>query len=137
MSVERFWPEDVYVRGVPSSSGKAYAQVTCAQGSKMVHVAGTLAFDRDSNPVGDGDMGAQVVCILDHIRASLEAAGAGPGDVVRTKTYVTDMAAYASEGYEHWRAFFGDALPASTTVAVAGLVPPHALVEIEAYAVVE
>jgi 2-iminobutanoate/2-iminopropanoate deaminase len=137
MTVKRTWPEGVYVREVPPMAGKVYAQVTEAQGSRMIHIAGTLAFDKDNEPVGEGDIGAQVVCILEHIGRSLDAVGASPADVVRTKTYVTDIDAYVQNGHQHWLAFFGDDLPCSTTIGVAGLVPPHALVEIEAYAVAE
>jgi enamine deaminase RidA (YjgF/YER057c/UK114 family) len=137
MTVRSAWPADVYVRHVPAIDGKLYAQVTEGSGSRSIHVAGTTAFDRDHNPVGIGDMGAQVQCILENISASLAEFGAGPADVVRTRTYVTDIDAYVKEGHKHWLRFFGggDRLPASSTLCVVRLVPPHAIVEIEADAV--
>ena len=137
MGIKRVWPEGVYVREVPPMDGKVYAQVVEATGTRSIHVAGTLAFDANNNPVGDGDMAAQVKCILGHIGRSLEAVGAKPSDVVRTKTYVTDIDAYIQVGHQHWLDFFGDALPCSTTIGITRLVPPHALVEIEAYAVAD
>ena len=137
MSVRSAWPASVYVREVPAIEGKLYAQVNEGKGTRVIHVAGTTAFDSDHNPVGPGDMGAQVECILKNIGASLAEFGATPRDVIRTRTYVTDIDAYVAQGHRHWLSFFGggDHLPVSTTLCVVRLVPPHALVEIEAEAI--
>ena len=71
------------------------------------------------------------------IGKSLAAVGAQRSDVVRTKTYVTDMAAYLREGHQEYLSFFGDKLPVSTTVGVTVLADTRCLVEIEAYAETE
>jgi enamine deaminase RidA (YjgF/YER057c/UK114 family) len=137
MTVRSAWPTSVYVREVPNLEGKLYAQVNEGIGARVIHVAGTTAFDQDHRPVGMGDMSAQVECILNNIGVSLAEFGATPRDVVRTRTYVTDIDAYVADGHQHWLRFFGggDHLPVSTTVCVQRLVPPHALVEIEAEAI--
>jgi enamine deaminase RidA (YjgF/YER057c/UK114 family) len=139
MSVRSAWPASVHVREVPGLAGKLYSQVNEGRGTRVIHVAGTTAFDRNHEPVGVGDMGAQVECILANIEASLAEFGAGPADVIRTRTYVTDVDAYVSEGHKHWLKFFGGSghLPVSTTLCVVRLVPPHALVEIEAEAILD
>lgn len=134
MSIERLWPEGVYVREMPSVDGKIYAQTVVSTRSRHIHVAGTLPFDRDQNLVGEGDVAAQTRCVLENIRLSLEEAGAGVGDVVRSKTYVIDMKDYIENGLPEWVKFFNSAPPNSTTVGVTELADPRALVEIEIYA---
>jgi enamine deaminase RidA (YjgF/YER057c/UK114 family) len=82
-------------------------------------------------------MRLQVRAVLDAIGKSLAAVGAQRSDVVRTKTYVTDMAAYLREGHQEYLSFFGDKLPVSTTVGVTVLADSRCLVETEAYAETE
>jgi enamine deaminase RidA (YjgF/YER057c/UK114 family) len=95
MALKRVWPKDVYVRQVPTLAGKLYTQVIKAIGTRVsINVAGTLPFDKDNNLVGEGSMRLQVRAVLDAIGKSLAAVGAQRSDVVRTKTYVTDMGAY-------------------------------------------
>ena len=119
MALERVWPKDVYVRQIPNLRGKLYTQVIKATGTKAsIHVAGTMSFDKDNHLIGEGSMQLQVRAVLDAIGKSLAAVGARRSDVVRTKTYVTDMAAYLREGHQEYLSFFGDKLPVSTTVGV-------------------
>jgi enamine deaminase RidA (YjgF/YER057c/UK114 family) len=137
MAIERIWPKDVYVRATRLPQ-KAYAQVVTATNTRVsIHVAGTLPFDKDQNLVGEGSMQLQVRAVLDMIGKSLAAVGAKPSDVVRTKTYVTDIEAYKREGHQEYLSFFGEAVPASTTVGVTALADPRCMVEIEAYAELE
>lgn len=83
--------------------------------------------------VGGDDAGAQVRQVLENMRAVLAAAGAGPGDVLRITTYLTDMDDRAKiEPVK--REFFGDARPASATIGVSELAVPDARVEISAVA---
>jgi enamine deaminase RidA (YjgF/YER057c/UK114 family) len=138
MALERVWPKDVYVREVPNLIGKLYTQVIKATGTRVsIHVAGTLSFDKDNNLVGEGSMQLQVRAVLDAIGKSLAAVSAQRSDVVRTKTYVTDMVAYLRERHQEYLSFFGDKPPVSTTVGVTVLADPRCLVEIEAYAETE
>jgi enamine deaminase RidA (YjgF/YER057c/UK114 family) len=135
MAIERIWPNDVYIRKAPHQEGKVYAQVVKASDTRArIHVAGTMSFDQDQNMVGEGDMRLQVRTILENIRRSLAAVGATPRDVVRVKTYVTNMDAFLREGSQEYAAFFADGLPASTLVGVTALTDPRCMVEIEAYA---
>lgn len=66
--------------------------------------------------------------------ASLEAAGAGAADVVRTRMFLTDPADADEVGRAH-AALFGDAAPAATMVVVAALIDPAWRVELEVEAV--
>ena len=100
----------------------------------LVEVAGTTAVDEQGRVVGAGSPYTQTRFALEKIGRALAEAGVGFEDVIRTRIYVTDIGRWEEVGRAHGEVF-REVRPASTLVAVASLVRPDLLVEIEATAV--
>jgi 2-iminobutanoate/2-iminopropanoate deaminase len=102
---------------------------------KTIYISGQIAYDREGNVVGAGDMKAQAEQVFKNLEAALTAAGARFSDVVKMNSYITDMSK-APAVREVRARYFGEAVPASTFVQVAGLVRPELMLEIEVIAAV-
>ena len=93
----------------------------------LVFVSGTTAQD----PHVDGcDAYTQASNALGIVEQALGEAGVQLGDVVRTVTYVTDIADAPLVARAHSEVF-ADVLPAATIVEVSALDDPRRVVEIE------
>ena len=100
---------------------------------RTIYIAGQIAFDKDGNLVGAGDMKAQAEQVFRNLEAALAAAGAKFSDVVKMNTYVTDMEK-APAVREVRARYFGEFTPASTLVQVVRLARPELMLEIEVIA---
>ncbi len=120
MSVER----------VPSDFA-SYSDVVAVGGpGRWIHVAGQVGMDAEGKV--EGDLAAQTHATLDNVEKALAKVGGGLDDVVKITVYLTSLDDYAS--FSAVRAErFGETLPASAAVQVAGLLL-GAEVEIEALA---
>lgn len=121
------------------SSGSSYeATVGYSRAVRVgdtIHVAGTTAIGERGEIVGEGDPYAQASFVLTKIERALAEAGATLADVVRTRTFVTDISRWEEVGRAHGERF-RDVRPAATMVEVSRLIDPRMMVEIEVDAVV-
>ena len=100
---------------------------------RKVHVSGTAPVMPDG-VAPPPDAYAQARRCLEIIGAALAEAGAGFGDVVRTRTFLVRRADWREVGRAHGEVF-SETRPASTMVVVKELLDPAWLVEIEVDAV--
>ncbi|WP_122617783.1 RidA family protein [Streptomyces sp. Tu 4128] len=119
-----------------------YRQVSVASGTRLVFVAGQVAWDADGVTVGEDDLAAQVEQCYVNVGTALAAAGATFADVAKLNVHVVDWTPdkvpLLLEGIARAAARLGEtpAAPA-TLLGVAALDVPEHLVEVEATAVVD
>lgn len=113
-----------------------YSQVVRLSGGTTIYIAGQVAWDADNNLVGPGDFEAQTRQVLTNLVAALEAAGAGPEDLVKINIYVVDHDAGKLDVIRRVRdEILGDITPpTSTLLGVAALALPDLLIEVDAIA---
>ena len=114
---------------------KLYGYSRAVRQGDVVYVAGTTAVDDAGTVVGAGDPYRQARFVYDKIAKALTEAGASLRDVVRVRTFVTDIS-WWTEVARAQGEVFADIRPAATLVQVSALVDPALLVEIEVDAVV-
>lgn len=107
--------------------------VTAVGPGRLIHVAGNVGFGVDGKVVSGG-MGAEAKATFDNIERTLQEAGADMSHVVKINAFVTSLDEYPDYASERARRF-GEKLPASATVQVAGLMV-GAQIEIDAVAFV-
>ncbi len=112
-----------------------YSHVAVVSGGSLIVIAGQVALDASGAVVGAGDFAAQAVQVFRNLVAALEAVGAGPRNLVKLTTFVTDLSNLAA--FREARDRFIDVAhpPASTLVQVTRLFRPEFLIEVEALAV--
>jgi enamine deaminase RidA (YjgF/YER057c/UK114 family) len=119
-----------------------YRQVSIASGSKLVFIAGQVAWDADGVTVGEGDLAAQVEQCYLNIGTALAEVGGSFDDVAKLTFYVVDWTPDKMptllEGISRATAKLGvNPVPPATLLGVATLDVPDHLVEIEATAVLD
>lgn len=134
MSREAINPDELY-----GSLQYGFSHATRSSGGTLIHCAGQVAWDKDYNLVGAGDLGMQARQALKNIEAVLAAAGAGKPDIVRMHTYVVNHTPDKLESVGAAMAeFWGDVIPAANTwIGVQALALPDFLIEIEVTAQVD
>ncbi|MEU9012178.1 RidA family protein [Streptomyces sp. NPDC048479] len=120
----------------------AYRQVSIATGSKLVFIAGQVAWDVDGVTVGEGDLASQVEQCYLNIGTALAEVGASFDDVAKLTVYVVDWTPdkmpMLMEGLGRAAAKLGvTATPPASLLGVAALDVPEHLVEVEATAIID
>ena len=121
---------------------EAYRQLSIATGSRLVFLAGQVARDADGNPVGDGDLAAQVEQAYLNIGMALAGIGGSFNDVAKLTIYIVDWSPdkmpLLGEGVARAAAKLGvDPVKPITLLGVSALGEPDLLVEVEATAVLD
>ncbi len=115
---------------LPSPGAPHYQSVRVGN---LLFLSGATARDTEAEY---GDIAAQTDVILKRIQYILEAEGGSLENVAKITSFVTEISGEAGAATHEVRVkYFGENLPASTRVQVAGLVEPHLKIEIEAIAV--
>lgn len=112
-----------------------YSNAIRSDSGPLLWISGQVSVDSNGKLVGEGDLRAQAVQVLENIKGILEASNATMDDIVKVTVYVTDIGAFnsVSDIREEYFPMFG---PASVICEVSALAWPEFLIEIEAVAVV-
>ncbi len=119
-----------------------YRQVAVASGTRTVFLAGQVARDARGEPVGPGDLAAQVEQAFLNVGTALAAVGGSFDDVAKLVVYVVDWSEgkmpALGEGVARAAARLGaDLTKPVTLISVTGLGEPDLLVEVDATAVLD
>ncbi len=101
-----------------------------------IFVAGTGPIGADGKTAAPGNAYGQAKRCLEIITQAIADLGGSLSDVVRTRTYLTNVVDWKDVGRAHGEVF-GEIKPAATMLAVHKLIGADWLVEIEAECVVE
>lgn len=106
-----------------------------SNGGRILFISGQVAWDKDFQLVGEGDLAAQSRKVYENIQHVLNEARASWENVVKMNIYTTrphENLIIAGVKQEFLQ---GVPSPAETLIGVHGLASPDLLIEIEAYAV--
>ena len=116
---------------------RGYSNAVIASG-RVIALAGQIGWDPQTRTLVSDDFVAQVRQALLNVTKVLQAAGAGPQEVVRLTWFITDKQAYVTRQQEigaAYREVMGKHFAAMSVVVVSALVEDRAKDEIEATAV--
>jgi 2-iminobutanoate/2-iminopropanoate deaminase len=99
----------------------------------MVYLSGVLGTKAGGGGLADGGIEGQTRQALENVKASLALAGGSMEDVAKCTVFLADVKDFQAMN-QVYREFFPKDPPARSTVAVAALVVPNALIEIECMA---
>ena len=119
---------------------EVYAQLSIAEGSKLVFISGQVARDATGAPVGPGDLAAQAEQAYANLHAAVTAAGGSFSDIAKLTIYLVDwepgkMAQLAEGAVRAAQRLGFDLVRPITLLGVAALGEPDLLIEVEAIAV--
>jgi enamine deaminase RidA (YjgF/YER057c/UK114 family) len=123
----------------PESLGASigYSHGILAKEGRLLFVAGMIGWD--GKQLVSAELPAQFERALENVLVVVREAGGDATDICRFTIYVTDRESYLDQRREigaAYRRVMGRHYPVMALVQVRGLVETHALVEIEATAVI-
>jgi len=118
---------EISTRKAPAAVGP-YSQAVASNG--FLFISGQLPIEPETGEMIAGDIADKTHRIMINILNIAQAAGTGLERVVKTTVFLTDLKQF-SKMNEVYGQYFGDCLPARSTVQVAAL-PKGSDIEIEA-----
>ena len=112
-----------------------YDLAMAVRAGNRIWLRGQTGLDFDGNFVGTGDAAAQAENAMQCVKALLEEAGAGLGDIVKTTIYLTDRQ-HRQPVYNVVGRWLKGVYPCQTGLIVAGLATAEMLMEIDVEAVI-
>ncbi len=116
---------------VRAPTGYTHAIQITGEARRLI-ISGQVGVAPDGTVPSSGE--GQIAQVFANLRAVLSANGMGVENIVKTTTFLTDRGLLDVFRASR-KAVFGENLPASTLLFVAGLADPQWMVEIEAEAV--
>jgi len=111
-----------------------YAYSRAVRVGDRVFISGSTSLNPRGEVEAPGDMYRQTRATLDTILGALAEAGGTAGDIVYSKTFLTDLSK-ADQYTRAWLEALGDVRPVATLLGIPGLIRPELLIEIEVEAV--
>ena len=106
---------------------------TAVRVGDLVFLSGALGTKPGGGGLADGGIEGQTRQALENVKASATLAGVTMADIAKCTLFITDVSTFQAMNTVY-REFFPSEPPARTTVGVAALVVPGALIEIECIA---
>lgn len=108
-----------------------YSQAIEANG--FIFTSGQIAIDPENGQLIQGDVAEQAQLVFKNLKAVLEAGDSSLNRVVKTTIFLKNMSDFVAVN-EVYATFFGEGLPARSTVEVSRL-PKDVLVEVDCIAI--
>jgi reactive intermediate/imine deaminase len=103
---------------------------TAVRVGDLVFLSGVMGTKPEGGGLAEGGIEGQTRQALENVKSALALAGVTLEDVAKCTVFLTDAANFQAMN-KVYREFFPASPPARSTVAVAALVVPNALIEIE------
>lgn len=116
---------------LPNAAEMGYSQITTVEPGRMAFISGQVAWQPGGEPVPSALL-EQAKLVARNARAALDAAHAGPKDVVMARIYVVDLTPERQdEILPPLLAMFEGEQPSITGIGVAALAAPDLQLEME------
>jgi len=126
-----------YLTGTPRMEERSYSPAVITTGKKTIYLAGFGGATDESGKSLAGDFDAQVRMAFNHIRKTLERAGAALENMVTMTVFVTDIK-NGNRFVEIRKEFFpAGRYPGSALIGIKELARPEMMVEIQGIAVAD